>query len=122
MRIDVREVERVARRMRLGAEEVVGSLVMDAAQTMKAKAVERTPVDTGVMQKAWHIKKTAKLTAVVENKAHYASFVEFGRRNRFGGRFVPGQKFMTTAMIETEEVLPKLAKRQLKDWLGGVFA
>ena len=38
-----------------------------------------------------------------------------------GGAFVPGQKFMTTAMVETERAMPKLAADRLQRVLGGMF-
>ena len=121
IRGDAKNVLRAAESMRAKSQDVLAGFALEVAETMEEKAVERTPVDTGAMKTKWRVSSSGDLSAVVENQAIYASFVEFGRRNRFGGRFVPGQKFMTTAMMETEEKLPTLVKERLKDKLGEVF-
>ena len=121
IRVDAAAIHRVAENMHIAAGEVLNDFALEVAEQMKENAVERTPVDTGYMQRNWHVSSIGEHSAVVGNSAHYASFVEYGRRNRFGGRFVPGQKFMTGAMIETEEQLPKLVERRMKAFFGGVF-
>ena len=121
MRVNVTAIQRAAENMRVGAGDALGDFAIEVAEQMKEKAVERTPVDTGYMQKNWQVSSSGEHSALLENTTRYASFVEYGRRNRFGGRFVPGQKFMTTAMIETEEQLPKMVEQRMKAFFGGVF-
>jgi len=121
MRVEVAAIYRAAEHMRIAAGDVMEDFALETAEQMKENAMARTPVDTGDMQKNWRVSKTGEHSALVENPTRYASFVEYGRRNRFGGRFVPGQKFMTGAMIETEEQLPKLVEHRMKAFLGGVF-
>ena len=121
IRVNASALQGSARRLYGAAQGALDELALQAAEHLKQGAKERTPVDTGKMKAAWRISQTGRLSALVENPTRYASFVEFGRRNRFGGRFVPGQRFMTKAVEETEEEMPRMVKAHLQTLLKGVF-
>ena len=121
IRVDVSALNRSAERLLGTAGNALEGLALKAAEHLAEEARERTPVDTGKLKAQWSALQTGKLSATAVNPVHYASFVEFGRRNRFGGRFVPGQRFMATAMEETNEQMPRMAKEQLQAALEEVF-
>lgn len=61
----------------------VFSEVRSAAQEVRNEAINRTPVDTGLLRAAWQVHETAStgaLTVVVENTTKYAPAVEYGTR------------------------------------------
>lgn len=119
IRVNVTALSKIANRLSHTANEVLQGLAGETAEHMYREVVPRTPVDTGHLRANWETVVTDDLNAIVKNEVHYASFVEFGRRNRFGGRFVPGQKFMTTAKEDTIEALPQIVGRRLKQFLRG---
>ena len=121
IRVHVSALQQGARRLYGARGRALDGLALRVAEHMLEGAIERSPVDTGKLKAAWRVSETGNLKALVENPTRYASFVEFGRRNRFGGRFVPGQRFMTGAMEETKEHLPKIVKAHLQVVLEGVF-
>ena len=121
IRVHVSGLKRGARQLHGAKGRVLGGLALQIAEHLAEGASARSPVDTGRLKAAWRASETGELKALVENPTHYASFVEFGRRNRFGGRFVPGQRFMTEAIEETKEELPQIAKAHLQKVLGEVF-
>jgi len=121
IRVDARALHQAAQQLRKKAGTALDGLALETAEHLAKEATERTPVDTGQLKASWLAVPTGRLTAVTKNPTRYASFVEFGRRNRGGGAFVPGQKFMTTAIAETEAALPKLAAEHLETHLGRWF-
>ncbi|MCL2828364.1 MAG: HK97 gp10 family phage protein [Oscillospiraceae bacterium] len=121
IRVDISALNRSVKRLRGAADGALCGFAGEMGRHLAKEAAERTPVDTGKMRAAWIVAETDRLTAAVQNPVRYASFVEFGRRNRGGGAFVPGQKFMTTAIVKTELVMPQLVVDRLQRVLGGVF-
>jgi len=121
MRVDTAALEKAARCIRKNAGAALNGLALETAKYLACEATARTPVDTGLMKKSWVAAATGNLTAVAKNPTRYASFVEFGRRNRGGGAFLPGQKFMTTAIAETEQAMPEIAAAHLLSRIGGWF-
>ena len=121
IRVCVSALERGAKRLLEANGQALGGLALQAAEHLVRGATERTPVDTGRLKGAWRVSQTGPLSALVENPVHYASFVEFGRRNRFGGGFVPGQRFLARAMEETREEIPQIVQAQLQAVLKEVF-
>ena len=121
IRVDTRVLDTVARRIHQKAGTALDGLALETAKHLAREATERTPADTGVLKANWVAIPTGPLTARTKNPTRYASFVEFGRRNRGGGAFVPGQKFMTTAIAETESELGQIAAAHLQERIGGWF-
>jgi len=121
IRVDVSALDRSVKRVRQIGDRALDGLAHEVAVYLAQEATERTPVDTGALRASWMYSQTGRHSARVENPVRYASFVEFGRRNRGGGAFVPGQKFMTGAIVETEEAVPQMVEGRLRDVVGGVF-
>ena len=121
IRVDVSALDRSAKRLYGAADSALEGLALKAAEQLLQGAKERTPVDGGRLKAGWSVLQTGRHEALVTNPVHYASFVEFGRRNRFGGRFVPGQRFMTAAVEETEEKMPQIMGEHLQRVLEEVF-
>ena len=121
IRVEISGIKKSAKRLYGAAGGVIEGLAHKAAEHLVEGAKERTPVDTGKLKSAWTVSQIGRHKVLVENPVHYASFVEFGRRNRFGGRFVPGQRFMTAAVEETEEQMPQIVEVHLQRVLGEVF-
>ena len=110
-----------AKRLYGAAEGALDGLALQVAEHLAEGAIKRSPVDSGRLKAAWRASQTEKHAALVENPTPYASFVEFGRRNRFGGRFVPGQRFLAAAIEETEEEMPQIVTAHLQKALEEVF-
>ena len=115
IRIDVSQVAKTAKQIRKQAPKALNGLALKTAEHLSREARERSPTDTGLLKASWEAQETGVLTAIVKNPTHYASFVEFGTR------FMDGQKFLTTAIAETEEALPKIVAEHLKEQAGRWF-
>jgi len=117
IRVDTSQITQTAKQIRKHAPKALAGLAKKTAEHLAEEARVRTPIDTGAMKASWETQETGHLTAITQNPTHYASFVEFGTR------FMEARKFMTTAIAETEEVLPKIATEHLKEqagrWFGG---
>ena len=121
IRVDVSALKRSAVRLFGATGSALEGLALKTAEHLVQEARERTPVDTGKLKAEWTALQVGRLSAAAVNPVRYASFVEFGRRNRFGGRFVPGQRFMTAAMDETKEQMLRIVKEHVQDVLEEVF-
>jgi len=115
IRVDVSQIKQTAKQIRKHAPKALTGLALKTAEHLAAEATDRTPVDTGLMQASWEVQETGHLTAITQNPTHYAKFVEFGTR------FMEARKFMTTAIAETEEALPKIVTEHLKEQAGRWF-
>lgn len=115
IRVDISEIKQVAQAMRKGRQTALCGLALKIAEHLAQEAKYRSPIDTGLLKKSWEVSETGELTALTKNETHYASFVEFGTR------FMEGQKFLTTAIAETEEALPKLVTEHLEAQIAGWF-
>lgn len=115
IRVDVRGIQESAGRLSRLAGQVLSGLALEAAAHLAEGARGRTPVDTGRLQTGWVAAETGPLTAEARNDVEYASFVEFDTRHWISHNIVPGQKFMRTAMEETEGVLPEMVKARVEE-------
>jgi len=115
IRVDVSALKRAANIMGKQAGAVLNGLALKTAKHLAEEAKIRTPVDTGLLKKSWEARETDTLKARTENPTHYASFVEFGTR------FMEGQKFLTTAIAETEEALQEIVTEHLEAQIRGWF-
>ena len=85
------------------AEKAVGRVANRLINRVKLK----TPVDTGVLRRSWHVNMPEKLTRVVYNNIHYAPHIEYGHRTRGGKSFVDGRYMLTKSVKEIESELDK---------------
>ena len=121
IRVEVSALKRSAGELNRARGGILYGLALEAAGHLAEGARALSPVDTGKLKASWTVSEAGRLQARAVNPVEYASFVEFGRRNRFGGRFVPGQRFMTRAMEETRARMPKMVKAHLLRAWKGVF-
>jgi len=115
IRVDTSALKQTAHAMRKHAKTVLNGLSLKTAEYLAEEAKIRTPIDTGLLKKSWEARETGALKAYTENPIHYASFVEFGTR------FMNGQKFLTTAIAETEEAMPTIVAEHLEAQIRGWF-
>ena len=83
------------------AEKSVGRVASRLINKVKLK----TPVDTGVLRRSWHVKMPQKLTRVVYNNVKYAPHIEYGHRTRGGKSFVDGRYMLEKSVKEIEDTL-----------------
>ncbi len=85
LRHDLRKLEKPKER-----EALIRDCLIEIANQMLADVKSRTPNRTGRLRNAWKIEAIRQVGSlyevIVENKAEYASFVEYG----FESHFVPG--------------------------------
>ena len=116
IRLDVSALRQTAQIMNKQAKTILNGLALKTAEHLAEEAKLRTPIDTGLLQKSWEVREVGELKAITENPAHYASFVEFGTR------FMEGQKFLTSAIAETEAALARITAEhlepQIRRWFG----
>jgi len=115
IRVDISAIKKVAQSMGKQGGTVLNGLALKTAEHLAEEAKIRTPIDTGLLKQSWEARETGELNALVENPTHYASFVEFGTR------FMEGQKFLTTAIAETEEALGSIVTEHLETKIRGWF-
>ena len=85
------------------AEKAVGRVANRLIRDVKLK----TPVDTGVLRRSWHVKMPQKLTRVIYNNCRYVSYVEYGHRTRGGKSFIDGVYMLEKSVKEIEQELDK---------------
>lgn len=83
------------------AEKSVGRVANRLVNRVKLK----TPINTGVLKKSWHVKMPQKLTRIIYNNVKYGPHVEYGHRTRGGKSFVDGQYMLTKSVKEIEDTL-----------------
>ncbi|WP_144882713.1 HK97 gp10 family phage protein, partial [Paenibacillus sp. IHBB 10380] len=71
---------------------------------------KRTPVDSGELRRNWRvgrvIRQGSSYVVEIYNNTEYASFVEYGHRNRDKTEWVEGRFMMTISMKQIERELP----------------
>lgn len=113
---------------KVDATEFLNQVTRTAGSRYLAKVQKRTPVDTGQLRQNWTksevTKKGVVHTVTLKNPVEYASYVEYGHRQRVG-RYVPaidkklvkpwveGQHFVEKSRIEMENELPDLIEEKL---------
>jgi hypothetical protein len=96
-------LENASNNFDMKAEKAVGRVANRLIRDVKLK----TPVDTGVLKRSWHVKMPQKLTRVVYNNCRYVSYVEYGHRTRGGKSFVDGVYMLERSVKEIEQELDK---------------
>ena len=99
----------------------------ELAARLIAKAVERTPVDTGELQRAWstnglkvnHVGSNFIIQII--NPKEYASYVEYGHRTVNHKGWVPGKLMLTISEEEIRQSAPGILETKLQKWLSGAI-
>ena len=97
----IRTLNNASNNFDMKAEKAVGRVANRLIRDVKLK----TPVDTGVLRRSWHVKMPQKLTRVIYNNCRYVSYVEYGHRTRGGKSFVDGRYMLTKSVKEIEDTL-----------------
>ena len=125
-------------------DEFLQSCAKELAARLLALVIRRTPKDTGTLKRGWTTQRagsgaeglksnssrqfaeTMKVhhfgdTYVVEiiNPVEYASYVEYGHRNRNHTGWVKGKFMMTISEKEIQAAAPRILEKKLEKWLRG---
>ena len=140
VKVDLREIKEVAENLKdLQTQLLIEQITNEVAARLLRKVIKRTPVDHGILRRAWGANIGAKAEkkgdgyeVTITNSMEYASYVEFGHRQT-PGRYVPaigkrlkkswidGQLFLTKSEIELERELPKIIEKRMEKWLKEVL-
>lgn len=124
-------------------DDFVASCAKELAARLLAKAIKRTPVDSGVLRRGWtaQAEEGAKggnsVTEYVQalpitksggtysieiiNPVKYASYVEYGHRTKGGRGFVNGKLMLTISENEIRNSSQKILERKIQKELGKAF-
>ena len=107
-------------------QKFMTSCAKEMAEILYAMVVKRTPVDTGNLRRNWHIDMHVKRIGdiyeiTIYNNTPYASFVEYGHRNKAHTDWIQGRFFLTRSEIELEQKMTGLLERKLTEKLLEVF-
>lgn len=149
-RIDIKGLQKFKRelqKLEKGAEreELIRECLIEIAKRMIAEVKRKTPVATGGLRDAWQIDAIRQVGSlyevIVENKAEYASFIEYGFESHFvpgywvGNMFVydknaktgmyvgePGKKKLGRFMLKVstqqiQEEMPRIIEHRMKKFL-----
>ena len=97
----IRTLNNASNNFDMEAEKSVGRVASRLVNRVKLK----TPIDTGVLKKSWHVKMPQKLTRIIYNNVKYAPYVEYGHRTRGGKSFVDGRYMLAKSVQEIEGTL-----------------
>lgn len=151
---DFKQLERLNKNMEklMGADldRFCRQAAKDLAGRLLNKVVKRTPVVYGTLRDAWAVMpvghRGTHYTVVVLNNLQYASYVEYGHRQK-PGRFIPGywesdrfvydpdaeggmvlkknwvkgRYMLTISTQELEQQAPKILEKKLYKFLKGCF-
>jgi len=97
-------------------------MVIQIAYELQGKVKEKTPKRTGRLQDSWKVGKIqnhgGEYTIEVYTNVDYAEPVEYGRRTRGGGGFVPGKHMMELSLQEVADRLPGYLQGWLDDFIS----
>ena len=123
---NVRGLERL--RDRIASVDYDGFMrqtAMQLAQRLIALTKEKTPTITGNLKRNWSMGTVEKAgneyIITVSNNVEYASFVEYGHRNRNHTGWVPGRYMLTISENELKEAAPGIIERRVEAFLREVF-
>lgn len=106
--------------------------VKNVGEIYKRNAEINTPVKTGDLRRNWQLKgpyfSNTDILVEVRNNKYYASFVEYGHRQKVGqyvpaigkrlkASWVPGQHFLQKATEQTSSQVPELLTPVVWDML-----
>ena len=113
-------------------EDFMTRTVKNLAARLLRKAILRTPTDTGELKNSWTVEKVTKegtnYKVTIINSLNYASYVEFGHRQKVG-RFIPaikkrlvkpwvkGKFMLTISEHELEGQMENIIAKRIENWL-----
>ena len=123
---NVRGLERLRDRIaRVDYDRFMRQTAMQLAQRLIALTKEKTPTITGNLKRNWSMGTVEKAgneyIITVSNNVEYASFVEYGHRNRNHTGWVPGRYMLTISENELKEAAPGIIERRMEAFLREVF-
>lgn len=103
-------------------DRFIRDFLLEMAYEAEEKMKKRTPVDTGNLRRNWQVGKVERqgdsYFVEIDNKADYASSVEYGyRADTETGEWIEGHFMMTISAKEIERELPKYLKKRQKQLL-----
>ena len=119
---DVSELEAFKNNLQ-GLQDQTDSIIIEALEEIVAREIRMvkkgTPVDTGILRKAWRItdikKAGSSFEVSVYNNMDYADYVEFGHRTRDHKNWVPGKFMLTVSERQIEKVMEEIVDRHLEE-------
>lgn len=116
-------------------DDILESCLKEIALRFLRKVIKDTPSVTGTLRKGWAIhlnnlkvdKKNGEYSITLTNDAQneegvrYASYVEYGHRDRSLKGWVPGQFIMTIAEKDIRNLTPKLVEKKVTTMLQEKF-
>lgn len=110
---------------RVDYDTFIKQQAMQLALRLIALTKEKTPVDTGNLRRNWNMGTVEKVgneyIVTVSNNVDYASFVEYGHRNKNHTRWVRGRYMLTISENELKEAAPGIIQRRMEAFLREVF-
>lgn len=123
---DVRGLESLRDRIgRINHEEFIKQQAMQLALRLIALTKDKTPTVTGNLRRSWAMgtveKSGNQYIVTVLNNAEYATFVEYGHRNKYHTGWVPGKYMLTRSESEIKGQAPAVLARNMENFLREVF-
>lgn len=131
-KVDYKQLQQFSQKLeqlqQVDIDQFCREMAKELAARLLRKAVKRTPVDTGTLERGWTttpLEKTgAQYRIDVINPTEYAIYVEYGHRQT-PGRYVPqigkrlkegwvkGKFMLTISVQELEHQMPSLLEKKL---------
>lgn len=123
---DIRGLESLRDRIgRINHDEFIKQQAMQLALRLIALTKEKTPTDTGNLKRNWAMGTVEKAgnqyIVTVLNNTEYATFVEYGHRNKYHTGWVPGRYMLTRSESEIKGQAPAILARQMENFLREAF-
>ena len=128
----LKEFQKIIEEMEKENEQLMIDTIKELAARLLRKVIKRTPSDTGNLRRNWTVSDVRKngenYEIEVSNSAEYASYVEFGHRQK-PGRFVPaigkrlkkswvkGKFMLTISESELQKQAPAVIEKKITEWL-----
>lgn len=123
---DVRGLEELRNRInRVDYDTFIKQQTMQLALRLIALTKDKTPKITGNLRRNWSMgtieKAGNEYRVKVLNPVEYASFVEYGHRNRNHAGWVRGKYMLTISAEELKEAAPGIINSRIERFLREVF-
>ena len=123
---NIRGLEQLRDRIgRMDYDRFMRKTAMQLAQRLIALTKEKTPTITGNLKRNWNMGTVEKIgneyIITVNNNLDYASFVEYGHRNKSHTKWVRGQYMLTVSEEELKREAPAIIQRRMEAFLREVF-